>query len=129
MRSAILLCLVPFAAGLAQNCDCGYVPVCQFINDIDVTFLGRVLDAGPTGRGPFRFAVEEPIKGLGARVREVDVQPSPCGAAYKEGKRYLVLAGRLDNGDLWSSDCKGIVAAESTEADIESFAAGRAASG
>jgi len=119
MRAAILLLLVSIAPGFAQNCDCSYAPACEAINDIPALFLGHVLNAGPSGDGPFHFAIDEPIKGLAAGTREVDVYPMPCGAAYKRGERYLVLAGRGRDGVLISSDCKGIVAAWSTEADIE----------
>lgn len=48
------------------------------------------------------------------------MQSGPCGGTlYEVGKRYLMLAGRWDNGSLYSGACSGSVPAADAEDDIK----------
>lgn len=115
---AILNALSAIATA-ALGCECSYAPPCSRINETAAIFIGRVLDSGPEGHGPFRFAVEEQFKGLDTGIREVDVQAGLCVAGYETGRRYLMLAGRWNDGALYSGDCTGSVPVADAEDDIK----------
>lgn len=104
----ILVGCAPFLFG----CECGYAPPCARIHDTAAIFLGKVVDDGPAGRGPFRFRVEEVFKGLNSKD-DVTVIPWMCVAVYRLGERYLVMAGRWDDGALYTGDCNGTMPAAS----------------
>ncbi len=103
----------------ALSCECSYAPACQRINHAAAIFIGTVVENGPAGQGPFRFAVEEAFKGIDRNIREIEVQAAPCISAYRTGERYLVMAGQWNERALFSSDCTGTVPANVALEDIK----------
>jgi len=120
MRQFALVGLLLLIRGVALPCDCTYIAPCQRVNHTEVIFLGRVLDAGPTGEGPFLFLVEEAFKGAKPNT-EVEIQPGPCEATYARGGRYLVLANRWPDRKLEAGGCSGTTPADLAADDIRFF--------
>jgi hypothetical protein len=110
------ICLLFILRGVSSACECVYEPPCARINHTAAIFIGRVIHAS---NGTFRFAVEEAFKGIDKGTLEVDVHAGLCVAMYETGKRYLMLAGRWDDGPLYSGDCTGSVPVEGAEDDIK----------
>ena len=104
--------------GVAHACDCVYVPPCALIHQSAAIFVGRTLDEGPGGDGPFHFQIVEAFKGLEKGATEIELQAGVCGARYKRGQRYLVLADRWPDGILFSGNCGVTISAEQAEDDI-----------
>jgi hypothetical protein len=110
--------LVLLAVQQVLACECVYELACARIHRTASIFIGRVTDPGRDGSGPFRFEVEEAFKGVDQAAREVVVLPGLCVAGYRRGVRYLVLAGRLPDGSLYSGDCTGTVPVDDAGGDI-----------
>jgi len=91
-------------AQVALACSCGYVPLCQRIDDVRVLFVGTALETnddhdGIKGGIWYRFSVEESFKGLPSGTREVIVDPASgtsCQSEYTVGKRYLISSYGLN---------------------------------
>ena len=116
MRFLLAFC-IPLLAG---GCECAYTPVCARVNRTPVIFVGTVLSAGPQGQGPFRFLIEEPFKGIKQGTKEIEIYAGPCGAGYRHGQQYLILATRsAENLPLVSGDCSGSLPIESAQDALE----------
>src|SRR5579872_4076858 len=95
---------------IVHGCECAYAPVCSRVNRTPVIFVGTVLNAGPDGKGPFRFSIDEAFKGIPPGTKEIDIQPGPCIAPYQVHEKWLMLATRYAaNAPLVSGDCTGSV--------------------
>ncbi len=82
--------LLPFFAIAEQAlaCESVYIPPCALGSWADQIFVGTAL----SDKVPFRFKVEEPLKGIAADVKEIEVAPGACGEGYSVGDRYLILS-------------------------------------
>lgn len=85
---------------------------CEDVN-ADAIFVGKVIKTAPTQHRmenhlwpgySMRFTVEEVLKGrLGQHVTiEIGSGCGGCGRLLEPGKRYLIFAGKSEDGKLWT---------------------------
>lgn len=103
MRNVVVLLL--FSRALL-GCSCRPSgPICARIDQIPITFVGVPVETNagdPLRKDPsnpiwYRFAVEEPFRGVPDGTKEVIVDPasgSSCQMGFELGEKYLIVANR-----------------------------------
>jgi hypothetical protein len=74
----------------AFACESVYVPPCEAGSQNDQIFVGTAIEER-TPFGPFRFSIDEALKGIAPGTKEIEVGPGPCEAGYQAGRQYLIL--------------------------------------
>ena len=100
---ALLTALLMAAPVFACSCASTGTP-CSAMSGTAVVFVGRVLTDGE----PTRVAIEERLYNVPKDLEETGLDTfvgTSCSRQLESGERYVIFAGRRDNGKLFVAPC------------------------
>lgn len=113
VRTVLLLTFLALAASAAYSCECEFASAGKKLRRSKSVFVGEVVEIGPNDKSRWatvavKFKVERFWKGVKEEFIVVVGAPAAagaCGLPVEVGKKYLIYAGRTEDGQLETSFC------------------------